>query len=236
MFASFLAGMVTFLAPCTFPLIPAYLGFLAGDRKPTVRTMLANGAGFMVGFSLIFILLGVFATSMATMVSPAVRSGITRLAGFVILLWGLDMVGVFQGVRARFAWNPRWKGLQSGRWGSSVALGGMLAVGWSPCIGPILGTILTIVWNSANVWDGVLLMTVFSAGFAVPFLGVAALMGLGYSQMENMQIVTVWVQRISGVLLIGVGVLFFLDGMEGFIAWVFRNTRFIDYRGILEWL
>lgn len=236
MLASFVAGMVTFLAPCTFPLIPAYIGFIMGDGEARWGRTMRNGLGFILGFSVIFILFGVFTTALASIVTPFVRTWITRLAGLLIIAWGLDMVGLTKGVRAKFSWNPRWKGLESGKFGSSMALGGMLAVGWSPCIGPILGTILTVVWNSANIWDGVLLMVIFSAGFAVPFLGVAALLGLGQQKVTGWAEKTVWLQRVSGVLLIGVGALLFFDAMDAFSQWIFQQTDILNYDRILDWL
>ncbi len=234
--ASFLAGILTFLAPCTFPLIPAYIGFIVGDENPRWGRTLRNGFGFMLGFSLIFILFGVFTTALASVVTPVVRMWVTRLAGLLIIIWGIDMVGLTKGVRSKFGWNPRWKGLKSGTFGSSTILGSMLAVGWSPCVGPILGTILTVVWNSSNVWDGVLLMGIFSLGFAVPFLGVAALIGMGQEKIQGWAAKTIWLQRFSGVLLIGVGFLLFFDGMDAFSQWVFQQTRFINYERILDWL
>lgn len=234
--ASFVAGMVTFLAPCTFPLIPAYLSFITGPEKPSVWKTVRNGLGFMVGFSTVFIVFGIFASAMATLVSSDIRVGITRIVGVIIVLWGLDMVGVLQGIRSRFQWYPRWKGLPAGKMWSSAVMGGMLAVGWSPCIGPILGTILTIAWNGAQIWDGVILMVTFSVGFAIPFLGVAILLALGHTNVSSWAKNTLWLQRLSGVVLIGVGWLFINNQMDQFSSWIFRYVQFFDYQRIFEWL
>ena len=234
--ASFVAGMLTFLAPCTFPLIPAYLSFISGGETPSIWKTVRNGLGFMLGFSTVFILFGVFTATLASLVSSDLRAGITRIVGGIILLWGLDMLGILKGMRNRFQWYPRWKGLPVGKMWSSTVMGGMLAVGWSPCIGPILGTILTIVWNNSRIWDGVGLMAVFSVGFSIPFLGVAILLGLGRKNITDWTVNTVWLQRLSGLLLIAVGWIFITNQMEQFSSWVFRYMQFINYERILDWL
>lgn len=234
--ASFVAGMVTFLAPCTFPLIPAYVGFITGDGSVGIRQSFFNGVGFMFGFSVIFITLGVFVSGAASIVTPGVELWVTRIAGVLVIFWGLQMMHLFSLPIFEKQWTPRISGLKSGTFGSSTLLGAMISVGWTPCIGPVLGMILAIVWNSPQIWDGLLLMTVFSLGLAVPFLVVAVAIGWGFTHFERLYKYTNWISVVSGVFLVFIGGLLMFDYIGQFANNMLLWFDFLNYDAILELL
>ncbi len=234
--ASFVAGMLTFLAPCTFPLIPAYIGFITGDGKLTKLQTIRNGALFVLGFTGIFVLLGVFATSLASILTTDTRLLIGRIAGVLIVLWGLEMMGLFQHAFFQKSWTPRISSLQVGKAPSAFLLGVLLGVGWTPCIGPILGTILTFLINSGTVVEGALLMLVFSFGLAIPFLLTAILLAQGRLLLQKVEYITPIIRIVSGLFLVLVGILFVTNSLEILGRWLFTSLEFLDYDRILDYL
>lgn len=234
--ASFVAGMLTFLAPCTFPLIPAYIGFITGDGKLTKFQTIRNGAFFVLGFTGIFVLLGVFATSLASLLTADTRLMIGRIAGLLIILWGLEMIGLFRHSIFQKSWTPRISSLQAGKSPSAFLLGVLLGVGWTPCIGPILGTILTFLINSETVAEGAVLMLVFSCGLAIPFLITALLLAQGRSLLQKIEYATPIIRIISGIFLVVVGILFVTNSLEILGRWLFTSLEFLNYDRILDYL
>ena len=233
---SFVAGVLTFLAPCTFPLIPAYIGFITGDGKLTKIQTIRNGALFVLGFMGVFITLGVFASSLSNLFNSETRAIISRIAGVLILIWGLEMIGVFKHKIFQKTWTPRIKGLQAGTSQSSVLLGILLGIGWTPCVGPILGTILTFLINKGTVSDGAILMFIFSIGLAIPFLLTAILLAHGRQLLQKIETLTPIIRIISGLFLILIGVLFLTDSLEVLGRFIFKTFKFLDYDRILDYL
>jgi len=233
---SFIAGVLTFLAPCTFPLIPAYIGFITGDGKLTKLQTIRNGALFVLGFMGVFVVLGVFASSLASVFTPSVRLLISRIAGVFILIWGLEMMGIFKHKIFQITWTPKIKGLKAGTAQSSVLLGILLGVGWTPCVGPILGTILTFLINQGTVTDGAILMFVFSIGLAIPFLITALLLAQGRQLLQKVETATPIIRIISGLFLVIIGILFITNSLEVLGRFVFKALDFINYDRILDYL
>jgi cytochrome c-type biogenesis protein len=233
---SFIAGVLTFLAPCTFPLIPAYIGFITGDGKLTKLQTIRNGALFVLGFMGVFVVLGVFASSLASVFTPSVRLLISRIAGVFILIWGLEMIGIFKHKVFQITWTPKIKGLKAGTAQSSVLLGILLGVGWTPCVGPILGTILTFLINQGTVTDGAILMFVFSIGLAIPFLITALLLAQGRQLLQKVETATPIIRIISGLFLVIIGILFITNSLEVLGRFVFKALDFINYDRILDYL
>ncbi|MEY3471308.1 MAG: hypothetical protein RLZZ223_658 [Candidatus Parcubacteria bacterium] len=234
--ASFIAGILTFLAPCTFPLIPAYIGFITGDGKLTRLQTIRNGALFVLGFMGIFVTLGVFASGLSNLFTPDTRLLISRIAGVLILIWGLEMIGVFRHKIFQNTWTPRIKGLKAGTPQSSVLLGALLGIGWTPCVGPILGTILTFLINKGTVADGAILMFIFSIGLAVPFLITAILLAQGRQLLQKIETLTPIIRIISGIFLVLIGILFITNSLEVLGRFIFKTFKFLDYDRILDYL
>lgn len=234
--ASFIAGILTFLAPCTFPLIPAYIGFITGDGKLTRFQTIRNGVLFVVGFMGIFVTLGVFASSLSNLLNPDTRLLISRIAGVLILIWGLEMIGVFKHKIFQTTWTPRIKGLKAGTPQSSLLLGALLGIGWTPCVGPILGTILTFLINTGTVLDGAILMFIFSIGLAIPFLLTAILLAHGRQVLQKIENLTPIIRIISGLFLVLIGILFITNSLEVLGRFIFKTFKFLDYDRILDYL
>lgn len=219
--SAFLAGLVIFFAPCTVPLIPAYLGFISGVTEPELastkqgararRRILVNSIAFVLGFSVIFITLGVLAGVAGSWVEP-VRLVVAKLSGLIVIVLGLFMLGLF-----RLDWLVRERRMQPltrlrvGNPLSSFFVGSAFAVGWTPCIGPILGSVLLIAGTRETVLEGALLLTLFSAGFGLPFV----LLALAFSRTNRALTLLApffhIASKIGGVLLIVLGV-FLLTG------------------------
>ncbi len=180
---AFIAGLITFLAPCTLPLVPAYLGFISGvapedlQHPASVRgarqRIFLNGLFFVFGFMFVFILFGTLAGFLGSAFVPA-RLWLARLGGFFVIFFGLMMLGTFRLPALSKEYRPTPHRLFSrGTPASSLAIGGAFAFGWSPCVGPILGSILLFAGTTGTAVEGAFLLAIFSLGLAIPFLLVA---------------------------------------------------------------
>jgi len=206
---AFTAGILSFLSPCVLPLIPSYITFITGmgfeDVTRSRRTTLVHALLFVSGFSLIFVALGIGATALGSLLL-AYRDWISRLGGVLVIIFGLYMLGVLRiGAMARDT-RVHLSDKPMGYLGT-VLVGIAFGAGWTPCIGPILGAILTYASTSDDLSQGMLLLGTYSLGLAVPFLlsALAIERFLGAFQKFRRHMGTV--NRVSGVLLIIVGVL-----------------------------
>jgi cytochrome c-type biogenesis protein len=244
--AAFIAGMLTFLAPCTFPLVPGYLGFISGvsvqelqDPKRTKfaqRKIFLNGFFFVFGFSLVFVVLGTAAGFLSQLLSPY-RAMLGRVGGALIILLGLSMLDastipfLSKEVHVRL---PSF--LRKGKWASSCLLGASFGFGWTPCVGPILGSILTLAAVSATAPTGAFLLLVFSLGLAIPFLFVAACASMAMTWMSRVGTYLKVISIASGILLVFLGVLFLFGKTSVLVALFYRLFRFINYTNLLNYL
>ena len=216
---AFLAGLASFLSPCVFTLVPAYIGYLGGraaggEANANQRWItFTHGLAFVLGFSIVFITLGM-AVSVAGQLLYDLRIWLTKIGGIVVIIFGLHMIGVF---RIPFLeYDTRIQSLPDRKWGylSSALLGVVFSAGWSPCVGPVLGAILTLALNGGDIGLGTRLLTAYSAGLAIPFL-VAAL-GIGWvstilrKYSKTMRIVEI----VMGVILVLVGIMLFSGTFE----------------------
>jgi len=210
--AAFLAGIVSFLSPCVLPLVPGYVSLISGtgaaaadNRQPVFAKVMLNSLMFVMGFSIVFIMLGAAATTVGQWTAEY-RRELTYLAGIVIIIFGLHLTGILK-IKYLYA-DKRMHSVQgsSSAWGS-FAVGFAFAFGWTPCIGPILTTILTFAASEGTVAKGVLLLAIYSAGLAVPYLltslGIDRFLVFYTKFRRHLHTVEV----ISGVLLIVIGVL-----------------------------
>jgi len=218
-FAAFAAGLLSFLSPCILPLIPAYLSFISevslaemrkekGGRRAVGRVFL-NALLFVLGFSLVFVSLGASATFLGKFM-VAQLGILKKVAGVLVMLFGLHALGVF---RLRFLdrekrVHPREKPF--GLLGSFL-VGVAFAVGWTPCVGPILATVLFYAGTKETVLRGVVLLTAFSAGLGIPFLLAAVGMEKFLSVSHFLKRHFRTIEILSGLLLVGVGFLILTD-------------------------
>jgi cytochrome c-type biogenesis protein len=216
---AFLAGLASFLSPCVFSLVPAYIGYLGGraaggEANANNRWVtFSHGLAFVLGFSFVFIFLGL-AVAAAGHFLYDLRFWLAKIGGFVVIIFGLHMIGVFRipfleyDVRVHTLPNPKWGYL------SSALMGVFFSAGWSPCVGPVLGAILTLALNGGDLILGAKLLTAYSAGLAIPFL-VAAL-GIGWVSniLRKHSKVMRYVEIAMGVILVIVGAMLLLGVFE----------------------
>ncbi len=216
---AFLAGLASFLSPCVFSLVPAYIGYLGGraaggeDNASNRWITFTHGLAFVFGFSVVFIVLGV-AVSVAGGLLYDIRNWLAKIGGIVVIIFGLHMIGVF---RIPFLeYDTRVNTAPDQKWGylSSALMGVFFSAGWSPCVGPVLGTILTLAINGGSIVLGAQLLTAYSAGLAIPFL-VAAL-GIGWvtTILRKYGKLMRYVEIAMGVILVIVGVMLFAGVFE----------------------
>jgi cytochrome c-type biogenesis protein len=235
--AAFLAGLVTFVAPCTLPLVPAYLGFLSGvitpaDARRSRGRILTAAVLLVAGFSVVFVIFGSLVGLVGSTARDAAlaRLWIQRVGGVIIIVLGLSMLGVLRipalqrTLRLR---APRLGRLPMGP--RAFLFGVILASGWTPCVGPILGTILFLAASTATVTAGALLLTAFSVGLALPFLLVAVFYGQAARAIARLSRVTRTIEVVAGAFLVFLGYLFVTDRMAAFIASAYRLLDFIQY-------
>jgi cytochrome c-type biogenesis protein len=211
---AFLAGLASFLSPCVLSLVPAYIGYLggraaggetsAGSRWVTFT----NGLAFVLGFSIVFIIFNILASALGLLLYE-VRTWLEKIGGLIIIIFGLHMIGVF---RIPFLeYDLRVHAQVDRRWGylSSLLLGIFFSAGWSPCIGPVLGWIMTLSVNGGSIVKGTTLGIAYSIGMAIPFL--AAALGIGWVSilLRRYNKVMRVVEIVMGVVLIVVGIMLF---------------------------
>lgn len=210
--AAFLAGVLSFLSPCVLPLVPGYVSLISGStveelsgQRRLLRTVMMHSAMFIIGFSIVFISLGALATTIGQMTRQFYPI-LTRVAGIIIIIFGLHLTGLLK-IKYFYA-DKRLHDVKGGSspWGAFV-VGFAFAFGWTPCIGPILATILTFAANEDTVMKGILLLSVYSLGLAVPFLltslGIDRFLSFYGKFRRHLHAVEV----TSGVLLIAIGTL-----------------------------
>lgn len=243
---AFIAGLLTFLAPCTLPLVPAYLGFISGvslsDLKDPAKTKAArkkfflNGLLYVMGFSIVFITLGsLFGLGGGALVKY--RLYLSRLGGLFIIFFGLFMLGILKPSFLNFEKQlGRAKALKPGNPISSLVFGATFAFGWTPCVGPILGSILTLAATSATVSQGAFLLAVFSLGLAAPFLLIAAGISSASAYLTKLNKYLNLISIIGGVFLIFLGILLLTNNLIIWTSYFYRAFSFINYERLLEYL
>lgn len=244
--ASFFAGLLTFLAPCTLPLVPAYLGFISGvdqdalkdpkTAKAARRKIFLNGLAFIVGFSFVFIVFGVLAGFAGTALAPY-RIWLARIGGVLVVLFGLFMLGLFKlpfFQTDKHIPIPKW--LTLGKPSSSFFIGGTFALGWTPCVGPILGSILLLAGTSGTALQGGVMLTVFSLGLAIPFLIIALAFSRATAYIDRISKYLKAISIIGGVFLIILGLLLATDNFGLTIQYGYQLLEFINYDQLLNYL
>ncbi len=235
---AFIAGVLMFLAPCTLPIVPGYLAFIAGTPgggNASRRRIIWNALAFVIGFSLVFIALGASAGFLGSFIAPW-KEIISRVAGGIIILFGLTMLGLFRlPILSSEKHIPIPKFISIGKWQSSLLIGALFAVGWSPCIGPILGTILFLASGSATALQGAFLLGVFSLGLGAPFILTAFMMQSGQNMFGHWATTSKVLSVMGGIALLIIGILMLTDNMGLLIQWGFH---FIEgpYNQLLKYM
>jgi cytochrome c-type biogenesis protein len=210
---AFAAGLLSFLSPCVLPLIPSYVGFLTGMSVEELErrrgTAFLHGLWFVGGFALVFILLGASASAVGGLLRDQ-QLWLGRLGGVLVILFGLYLLGI---LRPAFLMRERRIELARkplGYFGSGV-VGFTFGAAWTPCIGPILGAILTLAATREGLGSGVGLLGAYALGLAIPFLLTALALDRFLAWFQRFRPYLVWVDRASGALLIVLGLLLVTD-------------------------
>jgi cytochrome c-type biogenesis protein len=223
---AFAAGLLSFLSPCVLPLVPSYIGFLTGMSLPELsgrrRVALGHALLFVLGFSLVFVLLGASATALGRALNYyqlwLQRIGGVLIIGFGFVCLGVIKVGVLnQERRVQLEQKP------VGYLGSAL-VGMAFGAGWTPCIGPVLGAILGLAATTQDLSRGMVLLAAYSAGLAVPFLVAALALDAFLDWFQRFRRYLPWVMRVSGVLLVFVGVLMVTGEFTRLAGWLQQFT------------
>jgi len=226
LFVAFTAGVLSFLSPCVLPLVPSYIGFLTGMTLPEMsgrrRAALVHALLFVAGFSLVFVLLGATATALGRALNYY-QLWLQRIGGVLIIAFGLVCLGV---IKVGFLGQERRVQVEQKPLGyvGSVLVGMAFAAGWTPCIGPVLGAILGLAATTQDLSRGMLLLAVYSAGLALPFLIAAAALETFLEWFQRFRPFLPWVMRVSGVLLIFVGILMVSGEFTRLAGWLQQFT------------
>ncbi|HAH32688.1 MAG TPA: cytochrome C biogenesis protein [Elusimicrobia bacterium] len=216
--AAFGAGVMSFFSPCVLPLLPGYLSMLSGfsaselikgDPKVLTRKVVISAAFFVLGFTTVFAIMGAAASALGDLLASH-KEVLAKIFGVVMVLLGVHMTGLFNLNFLNYEKRFSMRGLAGGPAGAFL-MGFAFALGWSPCIGPILAFILGLAAVSGTAAKGVILLLVYSAGMAVPFLAAAFLTARFFTFIGRFKGALRYIEIAAGVILIGAGVLLFLD-------------------------
>jgi cytochrome c-type biogenesis protein len=211
---AFLAGLASFLSPCVFALVPAYISYLGGraaggENRPGDRFVtFTHGLAFVLGFSFVFLSLGITASALGS-VLYGMRNWVARIGGIVVIIFGLHMTGVFRIGFLEYDLRIYYDGSSKYTRGyiTSFLMGVFFSAGWSPCVGPVLGSILTLAIGGGSLVLGVKLLSAYSAGLAIPFLIAALSIGWIFGILRRHSKVIHYVEMGFGVVLIIVGLM-----------------------------
>jgi cytochrome c-type biogenesis protein len=221
-------GLLSFVSPCVLPLIPAYVSYITGlsleelqaKRKTgkVILRILYGSLAFVLGFSVVFVLLGAGASTFGNILQ-AQKFWLAKLAGVLIIFFGLHMVGVFKlgflNYEKKFEVKTKRGGLFT-----PFLFGLAFSFGWTPCIGPFLASLLVIAANQETMWQGVVLLAFYSAGLGIPFILTALALGVFLTSFRVIQRYFHVIEVIGGILMIVVGLAFLFD-MMGWLYSIF---------------
>jgi cytochrome c-type biogenesis protein len=221
---AFIAGLASFLSPCVFSLVPAYVGYLGGrsvassQGGQTGRWLVVSQAlAFVFGFSVVFISLGLTVSTLGQLLYD-LRPILSRIGGHVVVIFGLHMTGIIRVPILDYDLRPQT--IPDRRWGylSSFTMGVFFSLGWSPCIGPVLGAILSISLVEGSLGQGVLLLTAYSIGLAIPFLLAATQISLVTTILRKYNKMMHYIEIGMGVFLVVIGVMLIQNKLTRFAS------------------
>jgi len=221
---AFAAGVLSFLSPCVLPLVPTYLAYVGGSGAARRALLVRNALLFVLGFSLVFIAMGASASALGSLLREH-RSWLMVAGGVLVIGFGLVMLGVIR-LPLLYRDTRRPVGADANPqtpWGA-LALGSAFAFAWTPCIGPVLGGILTIAGASGTLSTGVGLLAVYSLGLAVPFMLAALALDPFLRVSRGLRRYLPWVERAAGVLLVVVGIMMITGTFTLLNQWLLRLT------------
>ena len=199
---SFLEGVITFISPCLRPMLPVYVSYFTGGGERNIRRTLSGAAGFVLGFTLVFVAMGALAGTLGSFLNKY-QTIVNIVSGLVVIFFGLNFMGLlkvnlFRGGMGRVQ--------MSGGFFASVLFGIIFSLGWTPCVGAFLGSALALASQQGHVVEGMLMLLAYSLGLGVPFLLSAVLIDKLKSAFNWIKSHYDIINRVCGILLILVGV------------------------------
>ncbi len=200
----FLEGIITFISPCLLPMLPIYLSYFAGGGQRSTRQTLTAAAGFVLGFTVVFVAMGALAGTVGSFLR-AHQTAVNLVSGLIVVFFGLNFLGVF---RLNLFHGSRRAAASDGLgFFSAIVFGVIFSVGWTPCVGAFLGSALMLASQQGHVLEGMAMLLAFSLGLGVPFLLSAVLIDKLKSTFD-------WIKRhyrvinlVCGLLLVLIGIL-----------------------------
>lgn len=227
---SFFAGLVSFLSPCVLPLIPGFLSFLAGSSLKDAKThrwaIFGISVCFVLGFSTIFALLGVLLNTILPDSAFTIQSWLSRIGGVLIIGFGLLLTGLIKVdfLQREYKFTPRFQLASRGL--TAFFFGAAFAAGWTPCVGPVLGTILTLA--ATNPGSAFTLLMSYALGLGLPFLVVGFFANEAADFIHKWISALHWVNVLFGILLIGIGILVFTENLPLLANFSLLNKLFLQ--------
>ena len=216
---TFTEGILAFISPCILPMLPIYFIYLAGisvedssEKSIAKRRLLLNSIGFVIGFTVVFAILGATATSLGHFLTNH-KDLLQKLSGIIMIFFGLSFLGIFKldflgrELRINYKFNRL-------NFFSSILFGIIFGFGWTPCLGPFLGSALALAGNSKTLGEGMSLLILFSIGLGIPFIITAILFEQLKNILKQIQNYNNVIKIISGILLIVAGILIFTDSIK----------------------
>lgn len=220
--AALIAGLLSFFSPCVFPLIPVYLGYMTGtavssmDESSRLRT-LAHAVFFVLGFGLVFVALGAVVGLLGNLIDP-IMPYLVKAGGLILIVFGFHMMGLISIPLLNMEKRLEFEGRHKSYW-SSFLIGVVFAAGWTPCLGPVLTSILLLAADSQTLGTGAMLLTVYTLGLGIPFLAVAGLVDVATPLLKKINRHLRLVSIIGGVLLIAMGFLLLTGLFDALVFW-----------------
>ena len=201
---SFLEGIITFISPCLLPMLPIYISYFAGGGERTTAKTLKGAVGFVTGFTIVFVMLGALAGTVGSFLREY-QTTVNIISGLIVIIFGLNFLGVFK--LNIFKGNQRSVKTDNMGFFSAMLFGIIFSVGWTPCVGPFLGSALMLASQQGHIAEGMLMLLSYSLGLGIPFILSAVLIDYLKSAFN-------WIKRnykiinlISGSLLVIIGIM-----------------------------
>ena len=224
-FSAFLGGLVSFLAPCILPIIPGFLAYLAGSSESDTsrrREIFVNSIFFVLGFSLVFAVLGILLNTILLATAYAVKVWLSRIGGVLIIFFGLYLVRLIRIPFLEREYKPTVTRKFNSRYFTSFLFGLAFAVGWTPCVGPALGVILGLAASAPS--SAFFLLLAYALGLGIPFLVVGFFTAQASAFIAHHTKLLDTLNIIFGVILLALGVLVFTQSLNLVANWGFLNA------------
>ena len=201
---TFIEGIASFISPCLLPMVPIYLSYFIGEDEENNNKAVLNSVGFVLGFTIVFLILSIFASQLGSILSSNIRY-IKIVFGIVIILFGLNYMDI---LKIKFLNKTKLKNLDTKNFNfyKAIIFGILFSVSWTPCIGTFLSSALLLIAKEQNVIKGIIMMLLYSIGLGIPFIISAVLIEKLKNVFDYIKKHYDIIKKISGVILIGAGI------------------------------